>query len=94
MFILLFFIVLSFYKRTENNTNMPISDIVKRRLGTNPRRRFLLWYQSGHFTAKPPAKKQVFVQYPIGGREGSRTLDLCNANAALSQLSYAPVRYI
>ena len=46
---------------------MPISDIVKRRLGTNPRRRFLLWHQSGHFTAKPPAKKQVFVQYPIGG---------------------------
>ena len=30
----------------------------------------------------------------FGGREGSRTLDLCNANAALSQLSYAPVRYI
>ena len=52
---------------------MPISDIVKRRLGTNPRRRFLIWYQSGHFTAKPPAKKQVFVQYPIGGGEGSRT---------------------
>ena len=70
MFILLFFIVLSFYKRIENNTNMPISDIVKRRLGTNPRRRFLLWHQSGHFTAKPPAKKQVFVQYLFGGREG------------------------
>ena len=52
---------------------MPISDIVKRRLGTNPRRRFLIWYQSGHFTAKPPAKKQVFVQYPIGGDGGSRT---------------------
>ena len=29
----------------------------KRRLGTNPRRRFLLWYQIEHFTAKPPAKK-------------------------------------
>ena len=70
MFILLFFIVLSFYKRMKNNTNVPISDIVKRRLGTNPRRRFLLWYQIEHFTAKPPAKKQVFVQYPIGGREG------------------------
>ena len=93
MFILLFF-VLSFYRRIKNNTNVPIADIAKRRLGTNPRRRFLLWHQSGHFTAKPPAKKQVFVQYPIGGREGSRTLDLCNANAALSQLSYAPVRYI
>ena len=52
---------------------MPISDIVKRRLGTNPRRRFLLWHQSGHFTAKPPAKKQVFVQYPIGGGGEDRT---------------------
>ena len=52
-----FFIVLSFYKRTENNTNMPITDIAKRRLGTNPRRRFLLWYQIEHFTAKPPLKK-------------------------------------
>lgn len=28
-----------------------------------------------------------------GGHEGSRTLGLCNANAALSQLSYAPVEY-
>lgn len=91
MFILLFFIVLSFYKRIENNTNMPISDIVKRRLGTNPRRRFLLWHQSGHFTAKPPAKKQVFVQYPIGGDEEDRTLDLTDANRTLSQLSYAPI---
>lgn len=36
---------------------MPITDIAKRRLGTNPRRRFLLWYQIEHFTAKPPAKK-------------------------------------
>ena len=27
----------------------------------------------------------------FGGHEGSRTLDLCNANAALSQLSYAPL---
>ena len=52
---------------------MPIAGIAKRRLGTNPRRRFLIWYQSGHFTAKPPAKKQVFVQYLFGGGEGSRT---------------------
>jgi hypothetical protein len=27
-----------------------------------------------------------------GGREGIRTLDLSVANAALSQLSYAPIR--
>ena len=27
----------------------------------------------------------------IGGAEGSRTLDLCIANAALSQLSYGPI---
>jgi hypothetical protein len=28
----------------------------------------------------------------IGGDEGDRTPDLCNAIAALSQLSYIPVR--
>jgi len=27
-------------------------------------------YQSITLTAKPPAKKQVFVQYTFGGREG------------------------
>ena len=27
----------------------------------------------------------------FGGLEGDRTLDLCDANAALSQLSYEPV---
>ncbi len=27
----------------------------------------------------------------IGGLEGDRTLDLCDANAALSQLSYEPI---
>ena len=26
-----------------------------------------------------------------GGLEGDRTLDLCDANAALSQLSYEPI---
>lgn len=31
------------------------------------------------------------LRWTFGGHEGSRTLDLCNANAALSQLSYAPV---
>ena len=69
---------------------MPIAGIAKRRLGTNPRRRFLIWYQSGHFTAKPPAKKQVFVQYLFGGDEEDRTLDLTDANRTLSQLSYGP----
>ena len=67
VFILQFFIVLSFYRRTKNNTNVPITDTAKRRLRFDLRRRFLFWYQSKHFTAKPPAKKQVFVQYPIGG---------------------------
>ena len=28
---------------------------------------------------------------PASGAEGARTPDLCNANAALSQLSYSPV---
>ena len=31
-----------------------------------------------------------YTERGSGGHEGSRTLDLCNANAALSQLSYAP----
>ena len=30
--------------------------------------------------------------YLIGGAEGDRTPDLCIANAALSQLSYSPMR--
>ena len=30
-------------------------------------------------------------KFYIGGLEGNRTLDLCVANAALSQLSYEPV---
>ena len=30
----------------------------------------------------------------FGGREGIRTLDLSVANAALSQLSYAPIRLV
>ena len=65
---------------------MPIAGIAKRRLGTNPRRRFLIWYQSGHFTAKPPAKKQVFVQYPIGGAYGTRTRDPNTASVVRYQL--------
>ena len=34
--------------------------------------------------------KEEFDASSFGGHEGSRTLDLCNANAALSQLSYVP----
>ena len=30
------------------------------------------------------------VEFEIGGDEGDRTPDLCNAIAALSQLSYVP----
>lgn len=30
-------------------------------------------------------------KFYIGGLEGNRTLDLCVANAALSQLSYGPI---
>ena len=31
-----------------------------------------------------------FLSMQVGGLEGDRTLDLCDANAALSQLSYEP----
>lgn len=31
-------------------------------------------------------------KFYIGGLEGNRTLDLCVANAALSQLSYKPMK--
>lgn len=37
-----------------------------------------------------PATRQIEADLEIGGREGIRTLDLSVANAALSQLSYAP----
>ena len=35
------------------------------------------------------ARKAGFIHF--GGLEGDRTLDLCDANAALSQLSYEPI---
>ena len=50
--------------------------------------------QSEHFAAKPPLKKEVFVQYLFGGDGRDRTVDLLNAIQALSQLSYAPVWYL
>ena len=62
--------------------------------GSLPRRRFSVADQSEHFTAKPPLKKKVFVQYLFGGPEGIRTLDLSDANRTLSQLSYKPVTYL
>ena len=58
-----------------------------------PRRRFSVADQSEHFTAKPPLKKKVFVQYLFGGPGGIRTLDLSDANRTLSQLSYGPLCY-
>ena len=33
-------------------------------------------------------------KFYIGGLEGNRTLDLCVANAALSQLSYKPLLFL
>ena len=41
---------------------------------------------------RPPALEQMAFSNLSGG-EGSRTLDLSIANAALSQLSYAPRQY-
>jgi hypothetical protein len=36
-------------------------------------------------------KNPTFSGVILSGAEGSRTLDLCIANAALSQLSYDPI---
>ena len=35
-----------------------------------------------------------FLSLHHGGPGGIRTLDLCDANAALSQLSYEPISYL
>ena len=45
------------------------------------------------FTLNKMQKKTAFlaVFFQNGGPEGIRTLDLCVANAALSQLSYGPI---
>ena len=53
--------------------------------GSLPRRRFSVVDQSEHFTAKPPLKKQVFVQYLFGkqpyfNRMNPRTLGGCIFN--------------
>ena len=51
----------------------PIQNTKSAASGSLPRRRFSVADQSEHFTAKPPLKKKVFVQYLFGGAEGSRT---------------------
>lgn len=38
------------------------------------------------------AKKPAVTGFLVGGEEGTRTLDLFDANEALSQLSYSPRR--
>lgn len=43
----------------------------------------------GAHTKKPPTQCQRLIKSK-GGDEGSRTLGLCHATAALSQLSYVP----
>ena len=68
----------------------PIQNTKSAASGSLPRRRFSVADQSEHFTAKPPLKKKVFVQYLFGGPEETRTLDLSDANRTLSQLSYRP----
>ena len=46
-----------------------------------------LWY----FCGQTKNHRRIGGDFPeIGGLEGDRTLDLCDANAALSQLSYEP----
>jgi hypothetical protein len=39
-------------------------------------------------------QEEPFDSSTTGGREGIRTLDLSVANAALSQLSYAPIQLL
>lgn len=39
---------------------------------------------------RKPLKTKAYTLLGIGGDRGTRTLDLCVANASLSQLSYAP----
>lgn len=40
-----------------------------------------------------PLEKAALLFESAGGDEGSRTLDLCVANASLCQLSYIPVSF-
>ena len=45
----------------------------KRHLRLSSKMAFSCSYQSETLTAKPPLKKQVFVQYTFGGDDGNRT---------------------
>ena len=46
-----------------------------------------LWYFCGQTRNRRGKTTAISI---FGGLEGDRTLDLCDANAALSQLSYEP----
>lgn len=54
-----------------------------------------LWFLFGgaeeRLCEQGPDEPPGFAWLSFGGLEGDRTLDLCVANAALSQLSYEPV---
>ena len=52
-----------------------------------PRRRFSVVDQSEHFTAKPPLKKQVFVQTLFGGDKRDRTAESLAASRPPSAVS-------
>ena len=55
---------------------------------------WLVWHHNKSPTDIPPKKDRIVsINKTIrsGGLEGIRTLDLCDANAALSQLSYEPI---
>ena len=49
-------------------------------------------YRPATFSKKLQKSREIsnFTAF-YGGLEGDRTLDLCDANAALSQLSYEPI---
>ena len=52
-------------------------------------------YRPATFSKKLQKSREIsnFTAF-YGGLEGDRTLDLCDANAALSQLSYEPVELL
>ena len=54
------------------------------------------WSKSKPICGISVVKREIAVVFTtaisiFGGLEGDRTLDLCDANAALSQLSYEPI---
>ncbi len=59
------------------------------------RRSFLLWrIYTDSVKIKTRSAYCKTRRFYIGGLEGDRTLDLCVANAALSQLSYKPMEIL